>query len=374
LSADIMVDLARYPDVAVIARQTMLTYKGRQDDVRSIGRELNADYAIEGTLQVEGRRVRICVQLVDAHTGVDLWAERYDRSAEHLFAMLDSVTENVVNVLASCHGKLADLGRDAARRKPPASLQAYDCYLLGLEQKHLFTRASNKEAIRLLVRAVELDPGLARAWTALGLAHAVDACNGFTDDVSASMEQWSSCIKQALALDPADIYARICLADLRAMQGDIDAAAEEHDRVLAAAPNNADALALLAGSLALVSGNPKQGYELAKRAIRLNPHTPWYCGMLGRCSFLLGLHRESLAALRQSAPDSPATLLFVAMAHAMLDEMPQVARIAARLADEFPDFTPEVFISTYPVTDPVAVAAIREGARRAGLSQVPDRP
>ena len=127
-------------DLAVIARQTMLSYKGRRDDVRSIGRELNADYVIEGTLQVEGQRVRICVQLVDAHTGVDVWTERYDRSAENLFAMLDSVTENVINVLATCHGKLANLRRDAARRKPPASLQAYDCYLLGLEQKHLFTR------------------------------------------------------------------------------------------------------------------------------------------------------------------------------------------------------------------------------------------
>src|SRR4029453_14064575 len=107
-------------------------------------------------------------------------------------------------------------------------------------------------------------------------------------------------------------------------------------------------LALLAGSLTLIAGNLKQGYELAKRAIRLNPHTPWYFGMLGRCSFVLGLHRESLVALRQSAPDSPVTLLFVAMAHAMLDETPQVAKITARLADEFPNFTPEVFISTYP--------------------------
>ncbi|CAN7482188.1 LuxR C-terminal-related transcriptional regulator [Mesorhizobium sp. LjNodule214] len=368
LSADIMVDLARFRDLAVIARQTMLSYKGRRDDVPSIGRELNADYVIEGTLQAEGQRVRICVQLVDAHTGVDLWTVRYDRSAENLFAMLDSVTENVINVLATCHGKLANLRRDAVRRKPPASLQAYDCYLLGLEQKHLFTRASNKEAIRLLARAVELDPGLARAWTALALGHAVDACNGFTNDVSASIESWSTCVKQALALDPADIHARIMLADLRALQGDIDAAVEEHDRVLAAAPNDADSLALLAGSLALVAGNPKQGYELAKRAIRLNPHTPWYFGMLGRCSFVLGLHRESLVALRQSAPDSPATLLFVAMAHAMLDETPQVAKITARLADEFPDFTPEVFISTYPVTNPVAITAIREGARCAGLS------
>ncbi|TIX08238.1 MAG: tetratricopeptide repeat protein, partial [Mesorhizobium sp.] len=93
----------------------------------------------------------------------------------------------------------------------------------------------------------------------MALAHAVDACNGFSDDVSVSIESWSACVKQALALDPADIYARIMLADLRALQGDIDAAVEEHDRVLASSPNNADILALLAGSLALVGSDAKHG-------------------------------------------------------------------------------------------------------------------
>ncbi|RUW27771.1 adenylate cyclase [Mesorhizobium sp. M4B.F.Ca.ET.215.01.1.1] len=368
LSADIIVDLARYPDLGVIARQTMLSYKERRDDVRSIGRELSADYVMEGTVQAEGQRVRIWVQLVDSRTGVDVWTARYDRSAENLFAMLDSVTENVINVVATCHGQLANLRRDAVRRRPPTSLQAYDCYLLGLEQKHLFTRDSNKEGIRLLTRAVELDPGLARAWTALALAHAVDACNGFSDDVSVSIESWSACVKKALALDPADIYARIMLADLRALQGDIDAAVEEHERVLASSPNNADTLALLAGSLALVGSDAKHGYELAKRAIRLNPNVPWYFGMLGRCCFVLGLYRESLVGLRRSPSDSPATLLFFAMAHAMLGETLRATKIAARLKDEFPSFTPELFINTYPVTNPVAIAAIREGSRRAGLS------
>ncbi|WP_189340165.1 hypothetical protein [Mesorhizobium sp. M4B.F.Ca.ET.049.02.1.2] len=115
MSADIIVDLARYPDLGVIARQTILSYKERRDDVRSIGRELSADYVMEGTVQAEGQRVRIWVQLVDSRTGVDVWTARYDRSVENLFAMLDSVTENVINVLATCHGQLANARRDAVR-------------------------------------------------------------------------------------------------------------------------------------------------------------------------------------------------------------------------------------------------------------------
>ena len=368
LSADIIVDLARYPDLAVIARQTMLAYKGRRDDVRSIGRELNADYVIEGTLQADKQRVRICVQLVDARTGVDLWTARYDRSAEDLFAMQDMVTENVVNVLASCCGKLAKLRRDVVRRKPPASLRAYDYYLLGVEQHNLYTHASNAEAVRLLSLATDLDPGLARAWTVLGLAHAVAAINAFANDPSAAKERWRLCLERALALDAGDTHARICLAELRALQGDLDATAIEYDLALEAAPHDADTLALLAGGRAFVTGDPQEGYELAKRAIRLNPHVSWYYSMLGRSSFVVGLHRECLTAFSQAPADSPATLLFQAMAHAMLGETPQATKIVGRLKREFPDFSAEGFIGSYPVTNPHAIAAIREGARRAGLS------
>ena len=117
-----------------------------------------------------------------------------------------------------------------------------------------------------------------------------------------------------------------------------------------------------------MTGDPQEGYELAKRAIRLNPHVSWYYSMLGRSSFVIGLYKECLTALSQAPPDSPATLLFQAMAHAMLGETPQATKIAIRLAREFPDISAEGFIGSYPVTNPLAIAAIREGARRAGLT------
>jgi TolB-like protein len=369
LSADIMVDLARYPDLAVIARQTMLSYTGRRDDVRCIGRELNADYLLEGTLQAATQQLRICVQLVDARTGVDLWTARYDQPVDDLFVMQDGVTRNVINVLASCDGKLANLRRDVARRKPPASLRAYECYLLGVEQHDKFTRESNLEAIRLLSRAVELDPGLARAWSVLGLVYAVNAYNAFSADPSVPIERWEACTEQALMLDPADCNARLCMGDLRAVQGDLAGAAEEHERALELAPNDADNIAMIAGSRALVTGHPQQCIALAERALRLNPHAPpWYYSQLGRASFVAGRYREALAAFRQSPPNSPGTLLFLAAGHAMLGEERQARKISDRLAGEFPTFTVEGFIRSFPVTNPTAIAAIREGARRAGLA------
>ena len=150
--------------------------------------------------------------------------------------------------------------------------------------QHTSSPSLRTAKLRLQSRAVELDPGLARAWAALGMAYSVEALNAYSSDPVESRERWNTCLEKALALVPADSTALISLGELRALQGDLKGCEQENAQALAMAPNDADSLAKLAGSLALVTGDPLQGYELAKRAIRLNPHTAWYHTMLGRCS------------------------------------------------------------------------------------------
>ena len=205
ISADIINDLARHSHIAVIARQTMLFYKGRHGDLRSIGRELNADYVLEGSLQASDRTVRISVQLVDPRNGAGIWSARYDHSLDDLFAMQDAVTQSVISVLGGCYGKFMNLRRDVARRKPPSSLGAYDCYVLGVERLDNCNRASTAEAIRLLSKAVELDPGFALAWSRLGLAYGSEACNAYAADPAASFALFGSCAEKAVSLDPDDV-------------------------------------------------------------------------------------------------------------------------------------------------------------------------
>jgi TolB-like protein len=368
LSADIMIDLARYRDLAVIGRQSMLYHKARGDGVRTVGRELRADYVLEGTLQALDDRIRIAVQLVDAHTEVVLWTARYCESSEEVFAAQDRVTDTVINVLAGSCGKLASFGREVARRKPPASLGAYDLYLLGVEACHQFTPTSNSAAIGFHSKALELDSQLARAWAGLGYAHSVSAMNAYTPDTADSYRRSVACLERALELDPADSLARVFLGDLRAAQGDLERCASEHAQGLAMAPNDADTLALSAGSRTLVVGDPREGYDLAKRAIRLNPHMAWYHTMLGRSCFVLGQYRESLREFEQTSQESPSTLAFVAMVYAMLGDATQASAVAARLRNEFPEFTIDKLISGYPITNPPAVGAIRKAARRAKLA------
>ncbi|MBZ9605463.1 tetratricopeptide repeat protein [Phyllobacterium sp. KW56] len=367
LSADMTGDLARYPDLAVISRQTMQSYRG-SSDTRSVGRELNANYLLEGTLQAIGQHVRVAVQLVDARTGANVWSARFEELIDDFFVMQDKVTQSVINALAGTFGKLATIGREAARRKMPSNLDAYDCYLLGVELHDKFTTGTRAEAIRKLSRAVELDPNFARAWMMLGLAHAVEACYAFSPDSATSIKLWRECMETAVMLDPTDPMTRLFLGDLRGIDGDLSGAAEEHDRALALAPNNADVLSMLGASRALVCGNPAEACALAERALRLNPQAPsWYYAQLARAKFVAGRCEECLSALRQSPPDNPVTLMFRALCHASLGDVAQAQTIAKKIGVEFPTFTVENFIRTYPVTNPPALAAIKEGARLAGL-------
>ncbi|RUU23566.1 tetratricopeptide repeat protein [Mesorhizobium sp. M7A.T.Ca.TU.009.01.3.2] len=366
LSSDITIDLARYADLPVVAFHTMKSLGSKPADFAANGKALGATYIMSGQLRADEWRVRLSIELADATTGVSLWSERYDRQVDDVFALQDSLTESVINVIAGSYGALATVGRNAIRRKPPASLRAYDCYLLGVEQQDTFSRAGTAEAIRLFSRALELDPSLVRAWTALAYAFSIEGANGFSNDPQGSIENWRTAVENAILLDPMDSVACNCLGDLKGCLGDIAGADRAYHRAFECGSNHADTLTLLAGSRALVAGDPTEALPLIERAMRLNPLAPpWYFGMLGRILFTAGRHREAIAALRRSTLNSPNVLLFLALAHRAVGEGVDADRIEARLKSEFPDFSVERFITNYPVTNPDAVRAIRHATQLA---------
>lgn len=368
LSSDITVDLARYSHLSVIAFHTMKTLAAKPGGFAEHGAALGADYIISGQLRADDRRARLTIQMADARTGLSLWNERYDRAVEDIFALQDDLTDSVINILAGTFGTLANLGRQAVRRKPPASLRAYDLYLLGVEMHNTYSRVGTAEGIRLLSRSVELDPNLSRAWIELAYAYAAEVLNGFSEDVSTSRQNWRTAVENALRLDPMDSLAYHCLGDLKAVFGDLDGAARAHQRALEYGYSHADTLVLLAGSKALVTGEPLDALPLMERAFRLNPMLPpWYHGMMGRILFVVGRYKDCVAALTESSRDSPGTLLFMAMALALDGQADRAAFYAAHLKTEHPHFTTETFVENYPVTNKPALSAIRDGARLAKL-------
>ena len=299
MTEDIITDLARFRELFVIARNSTEVYKGKPVDVRQVGRELGVQYVLEGSLQIDGDQVRVTAQLIDATTGNHVWAERYDRPLEDIFVVQDEVRQKIAGTLATpTGGVLTEAERESARRKPPENLQAYDNYLLGIEHKHRFTKEDNQKAHQLLTKAIELDPGFARAYVGLAMADSVAIDNGWTKSRQESLDNMLKAVRTALTLDPSDNQAHLFLGTYYMYVGDLEQSLAEHDKALRLNPNDADALVISAGDMTWF-GRPAQAAELADRAVRINPNYPdWYGWGLLLAYFYDGQYDRALAVTR----------------------------------------------------------------------------
>jgi TolB-like protein len=198
ITEDIITELTRFPSLFVIARNSSFAYKGQSINVGKIGQELGVAYIVEGSVRKAGNRVRISAQLVEAKSGNHLWAERYDRELEDIFAVQDDVVREVA---AAVPGQLNAIAAQRARRQPVKNLTAYDYVLRGewiSNQEY-----ASPDAVPLFEKAIEIDPECARAYTWLADFHAYRV---YRD--AASMEEAArkarSFAEKALQIDPAD--------------------------------------------------------------------------------------------------------------------------------------------------------------------------
>ncbi|MEJ2122368.1 MAG: adenylate/guanylate cyclase domain-containing protein [Alphaproteobacteria bacterium] len=170
IAEDIITALSRNRGVFVIARNSSFTYKGAAVDVKRIGQQLGVRYVLEGSVRKAGNRVRITAQLIDAASGNHVWAERYDRELEDIFAVQDEITQNIVAALGS---EVASAEIQRARRKDPSSLDAWDYTMRATWHFARATHEDMGEARRLALRAIELDSGNAAAFSILAFARPV---------------------------------------------------------------------------------------------------------------------------------------------------------------------------------------------------------
>jgi adenylate cyclase len=244
MTEDIITGLSRLRWLFVIARNSTFTYKGKAVDVRQVARELGVRYVLEGSVRASGKRIRVTGQLIDAETGKHIWAEKYDRLLEDVFAVQDEITEGV---LAAIEPNLRSAEIERAQRKSSENLQAYDLYLRALSELYPLTEESYRRAERYLRSAVELDPDYSDAWAGLADCLCWLSVNGWN-------ENWEQDNQDA------------CSAGNRAVSSD---------------PENGIALSTYAFALAVLSGEFDEALELAERALRVQPnsvHVRNYCG------------------------------------------------------------------------------------------------
>jgi TolB-like protein len=265
---DITMALSRFHGLFVIARNSSFTYKGRNVDVRQVGRELGVRYVLEGSVRRAGNRLRIAGQLIDAETGAHLWAGHFDGALEDLFDLQDHMTSSVVGAIAP---KLQREEIRRARRKPTESLDAYDYYLRGLASAGRWTKEGNAEALRLFCKAVELDPRLACAHGMAAWCHVRRKANGWINDAVGESAEATRLARKAVELGVDDPFAlSVGGYALAFIAHEFDDAAAFMDRALAGNPNFAQAWATSAW-LRVWRGEPDLALEHSARAMRLSP-------------------------------------------------------------------------------------------------------
>ena len=291
----LITELSRLPGLFVISRHSSFVYKGVSKRAEQIGTELGIRYLLEGSVQRAADRVRITVQLIDTASGAHLWAERYDRELEDIFAVQDDVTRRIVNVLQV---KLATDEQERIGHGGAVNLEAHDCLLRGLEGFWIFTPDSTSEASVHVARAIALDPGYAAGHTWLARV-LVFRWIMIWDASPETLERAYDHIRMAADLDPKGplTQAVLCWVQLWRKQG--EAAIAAGWRAVALDPNNADAYLFLAYALA-ASGRGEEGLHNIVKAMRLNPHpSAVYQTALCLCYFALEDYDLAIAACKR---------------------------------------------------------------------------
>jgi TolB-like protein/Tfp pilus assembly protein PilF len=267
---DITTELSRFRELFVIARTSTFTYKGRAVDVRQIARELGVRYLLEGSVRKGSGNVRVTAQLIDALSGAHLWAERYDRASNDIFAVQDEITASVASVIEPT---LAQAERQRVLRKPPDRLDAWEAYQRGLWHFHKYGAEDNRIAQAFFRQAIAFDPDFAPGHYGYALALYWDSWLYSTRPFGALEGLEHAEARLAVSLDDKDATAHAVLAIMMCVVGDWEESVLEARRALALNPNSAFVMSTL-GLVLGRAGYHEEGVRRLRQAMRASPHDP----------------------------------------------------------------------------------------------------
>lgn len=368
LTEDIITELSRFHHLFIISRNSAFRYKGKAVGVRQVARELDVQYVIEGSVRKAGNRVRVTAQLIDGHADRHIWAERYDRELEDIFALQDEVTSAIVAILP---GRVEAATGDRAGRKPTENMTAYECVLAGKLLHHRSTRADNEEALRLLDRAIALDPNYpqAHAWKACTLGQAW--VHGFRADRDALWKQSADELQIALRLNDNDSDVHRILAAMNLLRGQHEKALYHQERALSLNPND-DLVVVQQGEILTWIGEPEQGIQWIQKAMRLNPcHPERFWNHLGRAFFVARRYADAISAFGRIIAPTQLHYSFLAASCAQLGDESGARQHAAEVLKREPGFSVDAFLKTLHYKQPEDIEHHRAALLKAGLPEFP---
>ncbi|HEV7319089.1 MAG TPA: tetratricopeptide repeat protein [Ensifer sp.] len=369
LTEDIITALSLYRWFFVIARNSSFAYKGRALDAKQIGRELGVRYIVEGSVRRAGSHVRVTGQLIEAETGIHLWAQRYDRELADIFVIQDELTQHVV---AAIEPEILIGENRRALLRGTDNLDAYECHMRGTLLHNAQDSAAHfAEAIDWQRRAIALDPDFARARMMLARSLYARCFFGFSDDIDRDNSELQVEATRALALEDHDPYSHyvMCLANFGARR--LHAAVSEAQRAVDLNPNFAVAYMALGWSRIYV-GRFAEALEPLYTALRLSPHDPLtylFFNRIALAHYHLGNYEEALhhaeRALLLRRPYFNLIVLIACLGQ--LDRTEEARRIVQEAIANAPADLPRYWRILTPYVDPAHHAHFNDGLAKAGL-------
>jgi TolB-like protein len=368
ISEDLITALSRLRWFFVIARNSSFIYKGKSVHVRQVGDELGAGYVIEGSVRKSGGRVRITVQLNDVGSGSHVWAERYDRDAADVFAVQDEITEAIV---AAIEPQLYAAEHFRARRKPPASMDAWELVMRALAHYHLVSKRDHEIAQELLQQAIAIDPDYGQALGLLGASYAFGAHMGWADPkVVVPLAERAALA--AVRLDGEDPWALHALGGVHILLRRFDDAIAALELALHLNPSFSYAQNFYATALAFC-GRWRESVEAANRALRLSPRGPFMAmnyGSAALAHYIGGNYEDAIrmsqTAIRLRADFAAAYRVLVAAA-GISGQDDLAAAALQELRRTQPNISREWIKNHVPLKNDTDRIHYLEGFQRAGL-------
>ena len=363
ITEDLITDLSKISGLFVIARNSTFTYKGQTVDVGAVGRKLGVRYVLEGSVRKAGNRVRINVQLIDAPSGGHIWAERYDRELEDIFALQDDVTQKIVRALEV---KLTAQEQGRAGLIPTHNLEAYDCFLRGTGYLWRTTKATTTQARQMFEKALALDPEYAAAYASLGFTYFMEWL--FWSQDPQVLQRAFALGQRAVALDDSLPEAHGILGFFYAIKKQPEQAVIEGERALTLNPNFADGYVWLGFSMSFM-GKLEEAIELVQKGMRLNPSTPFiYLACLGHAYYLLRQYENAIAAQKKALalnPDNAADHMFLALSYIELGRKKEARAEIIESLRLSPLTSPRRLRQRLPYTDQAVLERVLDSIRKA---------
>ncbi|MFC6638983.1 MULTISPECIES: tetratricopeptide repeat protein [Sulfitobacter] len=370
LVEDVTTALSRFRSLFVIARNTAFSYRGKAINVADVGRELGVQYVLEGSVRRAGDRVRVTAQLIDATADRHIWAEKYDRNLDDIFAIQDELTQAIAMAVAP---SIRAEEITASADRDPGSLSLREKLARAWWHLQRYTAEDGEAARAVLTSALEESPRNATALAFIAQSYVFDGLYGWGRPQPESIRLAIETATQALMCDPDDENAQVHLAIALFIAKQHSEAARHLERVLESNPNHATAMGSL--GMVLTYMHDHRADTLLKRAARLSPRDVWtsmFVGHRGMIAFIKGDDETALSYFREGlriAPRNASLLRGEVTALAHLGRLVEAKDCYARLLEVAPGVTQTITRNGVMFVYEADASRFCEGLGRVGMPE-----